>query len=627
MALFSFGTDSPPKKPVAPISLLRGKSSAKLMNPYDKGAASSYAAQHLTVAGPKPVGPVDPNHLYAGTPPLRLNEALSSGGLSYSGGPAIPFTRTPAPATAPKSGVPIRTAQQPTGSTFASSSPDIQARLADMNRQTIANSSLSKTSPDVSPDTTVSEAAASAPKGSSIVSSLRAPVSEQKAKLDALRKGYISSLTMSPEERALNDQLAQFRGDVKQGVAGLEGQGRGIPLSLVRGQQEKLQTQGNLQEQTILERLQAAQQARQSQAQAAQAELGFTEQDIQAEQARQAAEAAASKPITLGGNLVQLNPATGQYETVYQAPTEAAKPVTLSAGQSLVDPTTGKTIATLPSAEPNAPATVQEYQFAQSQGFGGSFLDYQKAKEAAGTSGKPLSAESQKLQNIVNSGNQALDTIEQYVKDHPNAIGSLNIAERQIYDAARTNLTDAIGRLRSGGAISEDEGKRFLSMLPSPTDFDQSALYKISQLRTALGQAAGSGGGDEIDQFLDSFSGDLSRSVNGSIVNVNIGTKPVQVSDAIANNLAAADADFFQATGKHLQVNESVRSSDRQAQLYEAYKTGKGGRAAPPGHSFHEKGLAVDIGNWKEAEPYLRKYGFKNDLADDRNHFSIGEFA
>lgn len=127
-----------------------------------------------------------------------------------------------------------------------------------------------------------------------------------------------------------------------------------------------------------------------------------------------------------------------------------------------------------------------------------------------------------------------------------------------------------------------------------------------------------------------SFNNDLSTSGNrstGKIVATMIGTRTVKVDSSIADKLAQADSDYFAATGKHIQVNQDLRTPEQQQELYSKFKAGTGGRAAAPGHSFHEKGLAVDVTNWKEAQKYLEKYGFKNPLADDKGHFSIGEFA
>lgn len=56
-------------------------------------------------------------------------------------------------------------------------------------------------------------------------------------------------------------------------------------------------------------------------------------------------------------------------------------------------------------------------------------------------------------------------------------IGSTSI------DRATTNLSDTIGRLRSGGAINKDEEARFVKMLPTPADSEPQARAKLKDLR------------------------------------------------------------------------------------------------------------------------------------------------
>jgi hypothetical protein len=184
----------------------------------------------------------------------------------------------------------------------------------------------------------------------------------------------------------------------------------------------------------------------------------------------------------------------------------------------------------------------------------------------------------------------------------------------------------------SGPALSDDfkntVGKTIYTSVQQVKNLDPDTYNKVLPLITSenLSEA-------DTLQLINSMQEDvgktepLSMGANGSIVKVTFGNKPVEVSEKIASPLQLADAAFFKATGKHLIINEGLRSHERQAMLYQKYKSGKGGRAAPPGQSFHETGNAVDVGNWKEAEPYLRQYGFKNNLADDKNHFSIGEFS
>lgn len=78
------------------------------------------------------------------------------------------------------------------------------------------------------------------------------------AKLPEYRQKYQESLAKTAQEQQLEQQIADIQGQITQygidtqtGLYGLEGQGRGIPLGLVRGQQEKLYQQRQLGLQTL----------------------------------------------------------------------------------------------------------------------------------------------------------------------------------------------------------------------------------------------------------------------------------------------------------------------------------------------------------------------------------------
>lgn len=148
----------------------------------------------------------------------------------------------------------------------------------------------------------------------------------------------------------------------------------------------------------------------------------------------------------------------------------------------------------------------------------------------------------------------------------------------------------------------------------SPTTTQLQGLDQLEQMRT-LGPTS-----------LDAPTPKVSGVSKNDLVAAKIGDREISVQPYLASALAAANEEFFKATGKNIQINEAYRDPARQADLYQKFITGQGGRASPPGKSFHEKGLAVDIANWEEAAPYLARYGLVNELADDRNHFSIGEF-
>jgi len=111
-----------------------------------------------------------------------------------------------------------------------------------------------------------------------------------------------------------------------------------------------------------------------------------------------------------------------------------------------------------------------------------------------------------------------------------------------------------------------------------------------------------------------------------STTQVEIGGKKFVVADTISDKLKRADEEMRKEIGSGLKISEAYRTTGRQKELFNELSK-KGAQVAPPGKSFHEKGLAVDVVNWKEAEPFLRKYGLINDLPQDRGHFSFGEFV
>ena len=105
-----------------------------------------------------------------------------------------------------------------------------------------------------------------------------------------------------------------------------------------------------------------------------------------------------------------------------------------------------------------------------------------------------------------------------------------------------------------------------------------------------------------------------------------INGKAFLVSPVIYDSLKRADTAMFAATGKHININNAYRSTATQAALYKKLKAADPKAVvSPPGYSFHEKGQAIDVQNWQEAEPFLKKEGFLNPLAKDKIHFSIGE--
>lgn len=68
----------------------------------------------------------------------------------------------------------------------------------------------------------------------------------------------------------------------------------------------------------------------------------------------------------------------------------------------------------------------------------------------------------------------------------------------------------------------------------------------------------------------------------------------------------------------------SFRSHELQKKRFEAFQAGTGHRAAPPCHSWHEAGLAVDLFNPPEEErAAMKAAGFFDFLPEDPPHFSF----
>jgi hypothetical protein len=83
--------------------------------------------------------------------------------------------------------------------------------------------------------------------------------------------------------------------------------------------------------------------------------------------------------------------------------------------------------------------------------------------------------------------------------------------------------------------------------------------------------------------------------------------------------LAAAD-QYYQMTGKKLQINSAYRSAEEQA----AVNSGNNPKAAP-GNSRHQSGMAVDIQNYMDpkAMQALTAQGLFQRVPNDPVHFEM----
>jgi D-alanyl-D-alanine dipeptidase len=147
---------------------------------------------------------------------------------------------------------------------------------------------------------------------------------------------------------------------------------------------------------------------------------------------------------------------------------------------------------------------------------------------------------------------------------------------------------------------------------------------------------AGGGGGSYIDQIDSGIKGpSLLRRFGMAIGAVGAGPgagltgKDISgLSPGLAQALQQAAAEYNQITGKTVEVTSAVRDSAKQAELYQAYVSGKSKfPAAPPGSSKHERGLAVDISQAvaddMDRMGLLKKYGLSRPVANDPVHLEV----
>ncbi len=95
---------------------------------------------------------------------------------------------------------------------------------------------------------------------------------------------------------------------------------------------------------------------------------------------------------------------------------------------------------------------------------------------------------------------------------------------------------------------------------------------------------------------------------------------------AVKKRLAAVSYEYFNSTGKKIQINSAFRDPKEQAKLFAKYGSP---RAARPGKSKHEVGLAVDMNsadaNKATSMGLFDKYGFQRPIASEPWHVEAKE--
>jgi len=146
----------------------------------------------------------------------------------------------------------------------------------------------------------------------------------------AAEKAYEMSLKITPEELSTQEDLDKLYEATKLGVKDLEGQGRAIPLQLVRGQQEKLFNQSEIQAQTLETRLARIQAARTASLEASKFALTRADKKIADEKAAEKDKTALKEGTSF------YDPTTKTWITAPAKPKEV-EPFTLGPGEIRYD--------------------------------------------------------------------------------------------------------------------------------------------------------------------------------------------------------------------------------------------------------------------------------------------------
>lgn len=144
------------------------------------------------------------------------------------------------------------------------------------------------------------------------------------------------------------------------------------------------------------------------------------------------------------------------------------------------------------------------------------------------------------------------------------------------------------------------------------------------------------------DAFLDpvtnnvlcSFAGKVVKSrekLKEKLVTKEVCGETVQLRSGVMEKFLRANEKMEAKTGKCIKITrgQSLRTNQGQIDVCQRLKdVGLKTPCSPPCLGFHEAGLAVDVGNWEEAQPFLWAEGFVGGTKGIRRdwwHFSIGE--
>lgn len=338
---------------------------------------------------------------------------------------------------------------------------------------------------------------------------------------------------------AVNSQLKNLAASKELGLADIQNQA--IPLHFITGQQAALERRASAQAQALAAqaeplttKLARLQSQRALQQEAKKGELASVQGELEEIFNEQKALAPQLKEIA--GNLIEYDPSTGNYRTVFSAQqSENNKPIAVGSGSTLVDPRTGKVIYSAPLSSEREKVTddIAEFNLARGQGFKGSFVDFKRElanlqekgssasnlpaayKEyqlsqsdpgfaqylnkntGSSSSLRPLTADQAKLIAEGNQLTSVLNPLYDLIKNNSKIFGPIagryygNNPYNTLGATAESNLRTAaqtVGRYLEGGVLRKEDEDKYRKVLPQLTDTPQVAKNKLDTVARLLKQ-------------------------------------------------------------------------------------------------------------------------------------------
>lgn len=213
------------------------------------------------------------------------------------------------------------------------------------------------------------------------------------------------------------------------------------------------------------------------------------------------------------------------------------------------------------------------------------------------------------------------DWLADYYKDNSKQADNMSVYSPSANMLARTDRVSTGGLARSDRALdsmylnqaqayqgTSSAGQGRGSINPDPVSLDSPTASPASYVSPIQTKPVSTG-----SQIMSDWMG-KTLTKNGS-VDVD------GINPGMQSNMVNMSKEYFDRTGKKLQLNSGFRSVEKQAELY---RTMPKGMAAAPGTSLHNFGLAVDIPSAQTNElrnlGLLEKYGFTRPIAKEPWH-------